>query len=42
MVGISKVEVKWEGECNLGVREPNEGILSGPFPLGNFRGRKFF
>jgi len=30
---------KWGGEHNLRVREPNEGILSVPFPLGNFRGR---
>jgi hypothetical protein len=42
MVRISKVGEKWGGERNLGVREPNEGILSGLFPLGNFRGRKFF
>jgi hypothetical protein len=42
MVGISKVGETWVGEPNLEVREPNERILSGLFPLGNFRGRKFF
>ena len=42
MVGISKVRETEEGERNLGVREPNEGILSELFRLGNFRGQKFF
>jgi len=42
MVGISKVGETGKGERNLGVREPNERILSGLFRLGNFRGRKFF